>query len=165
MADIGSMFDSAPSNSEGGSKTDERKMDVVPDGSYDVEVTDFSVFVSKKGDTFISWWFEVMSGQYSGAQLQRFTGVGPKTFSFIKTTVKTVTGSIPEWGAMFVDGRTGPIRNEIIGKAVQITQKSRDYQGKAYVNIYVDKVINNPSNPSPESPAEAFDEADVDNLF
>lgn len=164
MTDIGNMFNDAPST-QSTSSSEERKMDTVPDDSYNVEVTDFSVFVSKKGDYYVSWWFEVMSGPHSGAQLQRFTSVGPRTFSFIKSTVKTAIGRVPEWDDLFVDGRTGPIRNEIIGRAVQITQKSRDYQGKVFVNIYVDKVIKNPSNPAPAPPAEAFDEADVDDLF
>jgi len=162
--DIGSMFNSAPAKQEQSSgKSDDRKMDTVPDGSYSAEVTDFSVFVSKKGDYYVSWWFEVADGPHRGSQLQRFTGLGPKTFSFVKSTVKTVTGKVPEWGDLFVDGRTGPIRNGIIGRVVQLTQKSKQNGERTYVNIYVDKVLN--SDAIPEPPADAFDEAEVDDLF
>ena len=162
--DIGSMFDNADSGQgQSNGKSDDRKMDTVPDGSYSAEVTDFSVFVSKKGDYFVSWWFEVAEGPHRGAQLQRFTGLNPKPFSFVKSTVKTVTGKVPEWNVLFADGRTGPIRNGIVGRVVRITQKSKPVGDKTYVNIYVDKVLN--SDAIPEPPAEAFDEAEVDDLF
>ena len=160
MADIGNMFNDAPST-QSTSSSDERKMDTVPDGSYGVDITDFSVFVSKKGDYYVSWWFEVIEGPHRGAQLQRFTGLGPRTFGFVKSTIKTVTGRVPGWTDMFVDGRTGPVRGGVVGKLVQITQKSRDHQGKTFVNIYVDRVL----EPEPQPPAEAFDEADADDLF
>jgi hypothetical protein len=162
--DIGNLFDSAKAgDTQANGKADDRKMDNVPDGQYSVEITDFSVFVSKKGDYYVSWWFEVVDGPHRGAQLQRFTGLGPKTFSFVKSTVKVVTGKVPEWTDLFADGRTGPVRGKIVGNVVQISQKSRDYKGKVYTNIYVDRVLN--TDPTPEPPADAFDEADVDDLF
>jgi len=161
--DIGDMFNSAGSDNQETRKSDDRKMDTVPDGQYNAEVTDFSVFVSKKGDYYVSWWFEVLSGAHRGAQLQRFTGLGPKTFHFVKSAVKTVTGKIPEWTDLYADGRTGPAYGSIVGKTVQVSQKSRQNGDKTYVNIYVDRVIEDESVPTP--PAEAFDEADVDDLF
>jgi hypothetical protein len=162
--DIGNLFDNAPAREEqANGKSDDRKMDTVPDGKYNGEVTDFSVFVSKKGDYYVSWWFEVVDGPHRGAQLQRFTGLGPKTFSFVKSTVKVVSGKVPEWTDLFADGRTGPIQNQIVGKVVQLSQKSRQVGDRLFVNIYVDKVLQ--SDPVPEPPAEAFDEADADDLF
>ena len=161
--DIANMFDSASSGQTSNTSTEERKMDTVPDGSYKAEITDFSVFVSKKGDYYVSWWFEVLDGAKKGAQLQRFTGLGPKTFNFVKGTVKTVTGTVPQWSDLFADGRTGPIRNGIVGRVVQVSQKSRQSGDRTFVNIYVDKVLN--SDAIPEPPASAFDEADVDDLF
>lgn len=162
--DIGKMFDSTPVEEKpANGKSDDRQMDTVPDGKYSGEVTDFSVFVSKKGDYYVSWWFEVVDGAHRGAQLQRFTGLNPKTFHFVKSTVRTVTGKVPEWTDLFADGRTGPIRGKIVGKMVQLSQKSRLYEGKTFVNIYVDKVLQD--EPVPNPPAEAFDEAEVDDLF
>jgi hypothetical protein len=162
--DIGNMFDNAPAREEQtNGKSDDRKMDTVPDGQYTTEITDFSVFVSKKGDYYVSWWFEVLDGPHRGAQLQRFTGLGPKTFHFVKSTVKVVAGKVPQWTDLFVDGRTGPIQGKIVGKTVQVSQKSRQVGDRFFVNIYVDKVLQ--SEPVPEPPAEAFDEAEVDDLF
>lgn len=138
--DIGSMFDAASSDKKSSSNT-ERKMDTVPDGAYDAEVTEFSVFVSNAGDYYVKWWFEVDVGPYKGAQLQRFTGLSPKTFGFVKETIRKVTGSVPEWGSMFADGRTGPIRRDIVGQRVQVSQKTSKRGDRSYVNIYVDKVL------------------------
>ena len=160
--DIGNMFDSA-STEQSTSNTSERVMDTIPDGSYSTEVTDFSVFVSKRGDYYVKWWFEVTDGPHRGANLQRFTGLGPRTFHLVKNTVKTVVGSVPQWSDLFADGRTGPIRNGIVGSNVQISQKSSTKGDRTYVNIYVDKLLSKEAVPNP--PAEAFDEADVDDLF
>jgi len=161
--DIGSMFDNASTEKSNNSNSSERVMDTVPDGSYATEVTDFSVFVSKRGDYYVKWWFEVLDGPHRGANLQRFTGLGPRTFHLVKGTVKTVTGSVPQWSDLFADGRTGPIRNGIVGAQVQITQKSSKKGDRTYVNIYVDKILSKEAIPEP--PSEAFDDADVDDLF
>jgi hypothetical protein len=145
-----------------------REMDRVPDGSYKAVVTDFSVFNTESGDYYVSWWFEVTQGPASGSQLQSFSSVGPNSIKFIKRSVKTVIGKFPSWNEMFDEGtgRTGAVRNKVVGADVQITQKTNNSKGKDYVNVYIDKTIS--AQPKAKKPApvqDIEDEIDVDDLF
>jgi hypothetical protein len=175
MMSIKDLFDSAVDDDEG-SKPPKREMDRIKDGTYKAVVTDFSVF-EKGGDFYVSWWFEVTDGLAAGAALQSFSGVTPKSVSFIKRSVARVIGSLPSWDDMYDEelGRTGHLQSSIVGRGVQITQKTNNVKGKDYVNVYVDKVINGASREAPNDgagsePQEAEstrddDEVDVDDLF
>jgi hypothetical protein len=165
---IEDMFNNTPVDGESGdSKTARREMSRIPDGTYKTNVDDFSVFRTDKGDHYISWWFEVMDGDASGASLQRFSSITPRTIGIIKRSVKAVTGRVPEWNDLFNSetGRTGPIASDIVGKSVQVTQKTRSNNDKTYVNVYVDKRIA-PINGAPAEPeVKAEEDVNVDDLF
>tara|TARA_R100000306_G_C4374495_1_gene141346 strand:+ start:26 stop:568 length:543 start_codon:yes stop_codon:yes gene_type:complete len=180
MSSVEDMFDSIEVE-ETSAGEGQREMDRVPDGTYHTKVTDFSVFNTEKGDYFVSWWFEIVDGVANGAQLQSFSSVSPSSVKFIKRSVQRVTGKYPEWSAMFNEetGRTGSLRSEIVGKDVQVTQKTNSKNGKDYVNVYVDKLLKTngaapPAPPAklPEAPTDGAgtkaadeDEVDVDDLF
>jgi len=183
MGTVEDMFDSIDVDDDE-SGDGQREMDRVPDGTYKTKVTDFSVFNTEKGDYYVSWWFEVTDGAASGAQLQSFSSVTPTSVKFIKRSVQRVTGKYPGWGEMFDNdvGRTGVLRNEIVGQEVQVTQKTNSKNGKDYVNIYVDKRLKSngagaaapvqeaaklPDKPSAGSGTEVVDQddVDVDDLF
>ena len=160
---IGDLFD----RTEVGEKKQEqgrREMDKVPDGTYNAEVIDFAVFSDAKDDYYVTWWFRVSDGAAQGAQLQSFSSVSDRSITFIKKSVKAVTGSFPTWGEMYDSdsGRTGRIRFDLVGAHVQVTQKTVSKGSKDYVNVYVDKRIDTPSV-QPVSSVE--DEVDVDDLF
>lgn len=171
MGSIKDMFDSVDADEDsGGSRRD---MDHIKDGTYKASVTDFSVFSDEKGDFYVSWWFEVTDGAAAGAQLQSFSSVGPYSVKFIKRSISRVIGKTPSWEELYDEesGRTGVVRGLVVGREVQITQKTKNSKGKDYVNVYVDKVINSapakeaaPAEPEAES-KEDDDEVDVDDLF
>ena len=140
-----------------------REMDRISDGTYNAEVTDFSVFSTEKGDYYVSWWFRVSGGAADGAELQSFSSVSPRSIGFIKKSVRRITGAYPDWSDMFDSdsGRTGPVRYELVGKPVQVTQKTNNRNGKDYVNVYVDKLLE--SRPAPTPPID--EDVDVDDLF
>ena len=175
MGSIKDMFDSVDANEDSGGGR--REMDHVKDGTYKAAVTDFSVFSDEKGDFYVSWWFEVTGGAAAGSQLQSFSSVSPYSVKFIKRSISRVIGKIPEWDELYNEeaGRTGVVRGLVVGREVQITQKTKNNKGKDYVNVYVDKVINGAPakkavapepepEPKPES-KETADEVDVDDLF
>ena len=159
MASVKDMFDEVQVNDEEPSR---REMDRIPDGTYKALITDFSVFSTAEGDFYVSWWFEIDEGAASGAQLQSFSSVGPRSVAFIKRGVQRVTGSFPSWQEMFDEeaGRTGPVRGQVMNRRVQVTQKTNTNNGKDYVNVYIDKLIGK-AKPRPA----AQDDVDVDDLF
>ena len=129
-----------PSNSESRPR---REMSRVPDGTYSAVVDDFSVFSSADGDYFVSWWFKISNGAARGESLQRFSMIGERTVGFIKKDVRTVTGEIPEWDNLFdeEEGRTGDVRAAVLGAPVVITQKTAQKGNKEYINVYIDRLI------------------------
>ena len=157
---IKDIFDNTPAAEEGNNNND-RKMDTVPDGTYQAEITDFSVFTSRAGDYYISWWFEVTTGYAAGAQLRRWTSVTDRSVGVIKSTVKKVTGDVPKWSDLFDDGRTGRVYDDIVGKYVEIAQRTNKRGDKSYVNIYINKLTAAPTNEA----AKDQDEVNVDDLF
>ena len=182
MPSVEDMFDRIEVEETSNGTGEKREMDRVSDGTYKAVVTDFSVFSTEGGDFYVSWWFEVTDGAASGAQLQSFSSVSPHSVKFIKRSVQRITGKFPSWGQMFdaESGRTGVLRNELVGKHIQITQKTNNKSGKDYVNVYVDKLLKMngsappqtakaklPDAPTPgtgtQSPDE--DDVDVDDLF
>ena len=150
MSSVKDMFDSIEVD-ESETSSEKREMDRVSDGTYKAVVTDFSVFNTEAGDYYVSWWFEVIDGAASGAQLQSFSGVSPHSVKFIKRSVQRITGKYPAWGDMFdaEAGRTGILRNEVVGKTIQITQKTNNKSGKDYVNVYVDKLLKSSNGVAP----------------
>ena len=182
MPNVGDMFDSIEakdtgSNEGGKEERKRREMDRVKDGTYVATVDDFSVFSTEGGDFYVSWWFVVSEGLANGAELQSFSSVNPGSVKFIKRTVQRITGRFPEWSDLFntETGRTGSLRDDVLGKSVQITQKTKNKNGKNYVNVYVDKLLKPesatppaalPSEPSPGSGTESPDDpVDMDDLF
>lgn len=180
MPSVKDMFDSIEvEETEDG--PERKHMDKIPDGVYATNITDFSVFSTEEGDFYVSWWFEVTDGVAAGAQLQSFSTVSPASVKFIKRGVQRVTGKFPAWTDLFNSetSRTGSIRAEIVGKSVQVTQKTKNSNGKDYVNVYIDKLLRSngaavpqaaaklPDAPSPGSGTQAVDEddVDVDDLF
>ena len=157
---IKDIFENTPAAEEGNNNND-RKMDTVPDGTYQAEITDFSVFTSRAGDYYISWWFEVTTGSAAGAQLRRWTSVTDRSVGVIKSTVKKVTGDVPKWSDLFDDGRTGRVYDDIVGKYVEIAQRTNKRGDKSYVNIYINKLTAAPTNGA----AKDQDEVNVDDLF
>lgn len=135
----------------------ERVMSEVPDGQYEGTVQDFSCFRSKAGDWYVSWWVAVDSGLFAGALLQRFLSMNERTVGFVKQDLKLVVGRIPSWPELGNDetGQTGPIRGAVLGARVRVRQKSRQYQGKKFVDIYLNELLEPPQSPqeAPESPA------------
>tara|TARA_R100000808_G_scaffold23460_1_gene52088 strand:+ start:2517 stop:2993 length:477 start_codon:yes stop_codon:yes gene_type:complete len=156
---IKDLFDNTPAAETNGNGATKKEMDTVPDGVYQAEVTDFSVFASRAGDYYVRWWFEVTTGPASGAQLRRFTSVTDRSVGVIKSTVKKVAGDVPKWSDLFEDGRTGRIYDDIVGKNVEIVQRTNKKNNKSYINIYVNKLIDPPAN------NEAGEEVDVNDLF
>jgi hypothetical protein len=164
MADIEDIFNETvvEENNETGASKRRGKDDAdnVPDGTYAAKIVEYSVFAKElpngDKDYFTVMWFQVTSGPASGAELQSFSSVGPNSIRFIKRAIKTVTGSDPSWSDLYdkETGRTGRIQFDLIGKHVEITQKTK---GK-YSNIYIDKLIRG------EDP-EPMDDRNVDDLF
>lgn len=157
---IKDLFDNTPAAEEG-SNSNDRKMDTVPDGTYQAEITDFSVFTSRAGDYYISWWFEVTTGSAAGAQLRRWTSVTDRSVGVIKATVKKVTGSVPQWSDLFDDGHTGRVKGSIVGKHVEIAQRTNQKGEKTYINIYINKLTAAPTSGSTDDQ----EEVDVNDLF
>jgi hypothetical protein len=132
----------------GGTPT-ERVMSEVPDGQYEGTVQDFSCFRSKAGDWFVSWWVAVDQGLFAGALLQRFLSMNERTVGFVKQDLKLVSGRIPSWPELGNDetGQTGPVRGEVLGARVRVRQKSRQYQGKRFVDVYLNELLEPPQSP------------------
>jgi len=140
---IEKLFNSTPAEDPGNSETrQKREMSRIPDGTYQAVVDDFSVFSSKEGDYYVSWWFNLTNGAAKGEQLQRFSMVGPATVGYIKKDVRTVTGEIPEWGDLFNEdtGYTGNVRSGVLGKPVVITQKTARKGNREFINVYIDRL-------------------------
>lgn len=135
----------------------ERVMSEVPDGQYDGTIQDFSCFRAKSGDWYVSWWVAVDGGLFDGALLQRFLSMNERTVGFVKQDMRLVTGRIPLWTDLGNDetGQTGPIKGEVIGARVRVRQKSRHYQGKRFVDIYLNELLEASQSPqeTPDTPA------------
>jgi len=166
MADIEDIFDETEMD-DGDQEVKRRgkdDADKVPDGAYNAKIVEFSVFAKELDngdrDYFTVFWFEVTGGAASGAQLQSFSAVGPNSIKFIKKAIKTVTGRIPKWSDMYDKdtGRTGKVLFDLVGKHVQVTQKTK---GK-YANLYIDKVIH---FDEPVQPVDNDEDGGVDDLF
>ena len=161
MSSMEDMFNNTEAN-DGNNSTSKREMDRISDGTYNAEVTDFSVFSTDRGDYYVSWWFRVSGGAADGAELQSFSSVSPRSIGFIKKSVKRVTGAYPTWADMFDgdSGRTGPVRYKLVGKPIQVTQKTNNRNGKDYINVYVDKLLESAASVAPSQ-----EDVDVDDLF
>ena len=134
----------------------EREMDEIPDGIYDGTVDDFSCFRAKSGEWYVSWWVAIDNGLQRGKLLQRFQPVTDRSAGYVKADLQMVTGRVPGWdGDLVVEsqGQTGPVKSEIIGARVRVRQKSRQYQGKRYVDVYLNELL---------TPAVASRAPDVD---
>jgi hypothetical protein len=152
----GSMWNDTPpaTRSGGGDKVP----DSIPDGTYLAEVEDFSAFLSKAGEWYVSWWLRVAEGVQTGKHVQRFTNLNERTAGRVKADLELVTGRIPGWDGDLVDeerGLTGPVRLECIGAKVEIRQRSRRVEGTVFVDVYINKLLEPASGkPAPKPSAE-----------
>tara|TARA_Y100001970_G_scaffold86877_2_gene109638 strand:+ start:2092 stop:2610 length:519 start_codon:yes stop_codon:yes gene_type:complete len=160
---------SPPEEADGGSRKKRRKDDAdkIPDGVYQAKIVEFSTFHKDDDygnrDYFTVMWFQVTTGPAAGAEVQSFSSVGPKSVPFIKRAIKKVTGKEPSWSDLYDKemGSTGSIQFKLVGKHVEIQQKTN---GK-YANIYINKVIDSSGEQGSASPANDDSDRNVDDLF
>lgn len=139
-----SMWNQTPKTSNDG----EKPIDEIPDGDYTAIVEDFGAFQSKAGDWYVSWYLRIDSGVQTGKHVQRFSAVNDRTIGRIKADLDLTLGRIPAWDGELVDeekGRTGPVRNELVGLRLGIRQRTRRVQANVYRDVYINGVLGRPA--------------------
>lgn len=154
---LSQLFDEAETDS----KFEKRVADDIPDGGpYAAAVDEFSCFREKDGDRiFVSWWFKLTAGLLAGKQIQRFSVLNDRTASMIKTDLARVVGRAPTFAELHDEstGQTGPIRREIEGARVEVSQSREQKGDRVYVNVSILRLVT-PAEKAP-SPAPKPSEA------
>lgn len=107
--------------------------DELEEGSqHEGEIFDFGCFDAKTGKTYAK--FGVMINNLT---CQRFYEVKSNTTWVLERDLGTILGRVPSHDEVMVDGRTGPVRNELIGKKVSVFYGDRD----GWTDLYIDSVV------------------------
>ena len=125
----------------------ERVADEIPDGLYDAEVVDASIFRDKSGVWRVSWWFAIAAGVYSGSQIQKFEIFDGRA-RFHRADVRLVLGRVPRRDELLdvEAGRMrGPVRQQIVGAVVTVRQRTTTKGDRKYVDVYLNSLV----RPSP----------------
>lgn len=107
----------------------------VPDGIYTAEVVEAECFDTKEGRPCLRIRFQIVEDALSGAIVSIIHGIDkPERFKFMKKDLFCL-------GIHAKPSELAGVIGQAVGKVCEIAVRNKDYNGKNYVNVYLNGVV------------------------
>lgn len=110
--------------------------DQLPEGKHQGTLFEFRCWEAKDGKDYVSFGFQV-----GELKVQRFfcleTKSGKSRGWVLQRDLETLLGTAPPVEQVQANGKTGPIRHQLAGLKVQLSNEERD----GYQDVYIDGVV------------------------
>ena len=125
------------------------RLDMLPEGIYPAEISEWSITRDVFGELRSSMVFKLVEGELAGKEYEDRKKVGGRSFGFLRQALETAAATTIRAASEIYDhigNRAGSIRDRVVGAVVEIRVVHKPVDGRVYCNVYVTKLL----RPAPE---------------